>query len=85
MSSLRLNKDGSVNSSEWYIEPCSRRLRKGEVRKKAFFSKTKENIGKKNILCEVESILGLPPQICQIIRVHTGNGQTIQRNEASTL
>ena len=47
--------------------------KKGEGRKKPLFSKRKKRENKK-MLCEVESLTVLPPQIYQIVRVTRGNG-----------
>ena len=37
------------------------------------------------MICEIESITAVPPQICQIIRVPKENDQAFEQNEASTI
>ena len=84
MFSLGIRKDRLKNPSKQYRAPCACRLKKGEGRKKYLFSKIKKR-GKKKILCDIESLKALTPQICQTGRVLRGNDQPIQRSEGSTV
>ena len=51
----RARKLNKVESKE-EISPRVSKLKKVEGRKKSFFSKTKQKIEKKNMLCEVDSL-----------------------------
>ena len=54
-----------------------------EQSKKYFFSKTKKEIGNNRMLREIESLIELTPQICQIVRVPWVNGETFQQSKTS--
>ena len=73
---------GFIKPYKWYIATHSFRLQK--IRRFFPFPKPKKRVNKK-IICEIEPLTALPPQICQIVRVPMFNVWPSQRSEASTL